>query len=229
MSINTAIILNGGKETLEEGASIPRSLIKINEKSVLERQIDSLVKAGIENIIISTFNESDHFDEFLESKSYKNINLYTTKDRDPLGSGGAVKNILLNSFIDSAIVLNGNSFIDIEIKDFLEIHKNNAFKNTMVFTKKGSANSKKRFDLKGTEVVKIIDQETEGTPTYINAGIYILDIEIFNITHLQKFSLEKEILGSIVAHDLGAYTSEQNLFSIKNQESFDLTRQSIDQ
>ena len=60
--MNAIIIGAGsGKRISENVKNIPKSLVKINGKSILEYQIAILKKAGIENIIIITGPHSEKF------------------------------------------------------------------------------------------------------------------------------------------------------------------------
>ncbi len=74
--VKTAILLSAGLGTRMRPIthSIPKPLVKVNDKSLIETVIDSLVYYGIENIYIVTGYLADKF-SFLEKKYF----LYITK------------------------------------------------------------------------------------------------------------------------------------------------------
>ena len=73
MRIRKAMILAAGfgKRMLPLTAKIPKSLIKIGPKNLLERSIDLLIKIGIDEIIINTHHLSNEINNFLQNNNYK--------------------------------------------------------------------------------------------------------------------------------------------------------------
>ncbi len=104
-----AIILAGGrgKRLRPITDKIPKPLIPINNKPLIERTIKYLKRYGITEIIISSGYKSNLIEKFLKKKKNFGCNIIFSIEKTPLGTGGAVKKAL--TFVDeeSFVVLNG--------------------------------------------------------------------------------------------------------------------------
>ena len=67
MSLKTAVILSGGLGTRLKPFTnaIPKPLLPIGEKAVLEIQIERLAKAGFKRIILATNYKADYIEKSL--------------------------------------------------------------------------------------------------------------------------------------------------------------------
>jgi len=101
----------------------PKAIAKIGDRSFLDILIENISGFGFKRFVLCTGYKSD-----LIEKHYKDNNLgvdiVISKERDPLGTGGAVKNAqeLVNS--DPFLVVNGDVLSGVNIKDFLSFHLN---------------------------------------------------------------------------------------------------------
>ena len=73
MQIKNAMILAAGygKRLLPITEKIPKPLIKIGQKNLLERSIETLIKIGVTKVVINTFYLSDKIKEFLKNAKYQ--------------------------------------------------------------------------------------------------------------------------------------------------------------
>lgn len=220
-NIYTAIILDGGEVPSFLDDSTPKGLLPLNGKCILERHFERLQKVGIKNVIVSSFKYAEEYEEFFKIKAdfFGDCNIYSTKERLPLGSGGAVKNTMLNTNIEQALVLSGNTYIDIDLQKFIDFHFDNKFENSLCTTKSSNGDHKYSFNIENNALNKLVIGEPE-SGSFLNAGAYILDIELFNLTHLQTFSMSKEILPHLCDGSFGAFESDQKLYTIDNEEAY---------
>lgn len=110
-----AIILCGGLSTRlgKTTEKIPKILLSIGKRTVLEWQIDILAKAGVNEIILAT----GHLHDVIYSEvgeEFNGIKIWYAKEDKPLGTGGAIQNAF--QFVEDfpVFVLHG----DIILKDF---------------------------------------------------------------------------------------------------------------
>jgi MurNAc alpha-1-phosphate uridylyltransferase len=80
-----------GKRMLPLTEKIPKPLIKIGPKSLLERSIELLIKIGINELVLNTHYLSDEIENFLKNKAYE-INIRTYKEEVLLDTGGGILN-----------------------------------------------------------------------------------------------------------------------------------------
>jgi NDP-sugar pyrophosphorylase family protein len=228
-NLNSAIILAGGKGTRISDIfpNIPKTLIEINGKSILERQIEKLIAAGVETIIISICHLADKIDDFLKNHTFSNVNIYTIRERTPLGTGGAIKNILLNTNTELAIIINGDTLNNFNYKEMISAHNSKKNENTIGVLKGNPSSSFGGLDINKNQVIRFCEKSDENLP-YINVGIYILHVDVFNHTHRGSFSLEEEIFSYLKNGELSAFEYHGKFWDIGTKERFEIALKEID-
>jgi len=105
-----AIILSGGLGTRLRPFTevIPKPLLPIGEKAVLEIQIEHLKANGFEHIFLATNYKSSYIENFFGDGSKYGVKLTISKEEIPLGTAGPVK-LLQNELKDEPfLVMNGD-------------------------------------------------------------------------------------------------------------------------
>ncbi|MDD4310275.1 MAG: sugar phosphate nucleotidyltransferase [Candidatus Cloacimonetes bacterium] len=104
-----AIILSGGLGTRLRPFTeiIPKPLLPIGEKAVLEIQIDHLKEHGFNHIFLATNYKSDYIENFFGDGSKYGVKLTISKEDKPLGTAGPVK-LLKNILTEPFLVMNGD-------------------------------------------------------------------------------------------------------------------------
>ena len=179
MEQRTAVILSGGLGTRLKPFTnaIPKPLLPIGEKAVLEIQIERLAKAGFERIFLATNYKAEYIENFFGDGSRYGVNLIVSKEDQPLGTAGPLK-LLEDRIHEPFLVMNGDI---LTLLDFDAMYRT-ACGNDSIFT----AGIKKiimpyafgniLFD--GDIITKI--EEKPDIITYALAGIYIMKPDIFS-------------------------------------------------
>jgi NDP-sugar pyrophosphorylase family protein len=110
-----AVILAGGLGTRLRPFTeiIPKPLLPIGEKSVLEVQIGRLKRYGFDDITLATNYRSEYLERFLGDGSQFGVRLTVSREEEPLGTAGPLT--LLEGKLDEPfLVMNGDilSLID---------------------------------------------------------------------------------------------------------------------
>ncbi len=140
----TTIILCGGEGTRIRPiiGEIPKCLAKINNKPFLEYILDHLITQGIRRVVLCLGYKADmvmdhfNFNPFnIHEKQalgrYKSILLSCSIEKEPLGTGGALKNALPLINTEKALVLNGDTYCAFDLKEILEEYPNKPFVNVV--------------------------------------------------------------------------------------------------
>lgn len=114
-----AIILAGGLGTRLKPFTeiIPKPLLPIGEKAVLEHQIEHLKKFGFDEIYLATNYRSEYIERFLGDGSKYGVKLHYSKERDPLGTAGPIK-LLESELSEPFVVMNGDILSAIDFGKF---------------------------------------------------------------------------------------------------------------
>lgn len=108
--VKKAVILSGGLGTRLRPFTeiIPKPLLPIGEKAVLEIQIEQLCKYGFDEVILATNYRSEYIESFFGNGSSYGVNLRISKEEEPLGTVGPVKLIEKDLNENPFIVMNGD-------------------------------------------------------------------------------------------------------------------------
>jgi mannose-1-phosphate guanylyltransferase / phosphomannomutase len=119
-----AIIMAGGKGTrlrdLTED-TIPKPLIQINKKSLLDYLIEHAIKNGCNNIIICTSHLGHKIQKHIAGKQY-NASILISQEEEPLGTAGAL--CLISDILeDEFFIIYADVFTTIKFAKMYQFHK----------------------------------------------------------------------------------------------------------
>lgn len=119
-----AVIVAGGKGTrlAEISKDVPKALIKIGNKPVIEHQILLLKKYGIKNIWLLLGHLSEPIRRFLGDGKKWGVKINYHQEQKLLGRTGALKTIE-NEIKEDFLFLSGDVMADFDINRFIAWHK----------------------------------------------------------------------------------------------------------
>ena len=180
-----ALILAGGrgKRLRPLTDKIPKSLIPINKKPLIQYTIKYLKKFGINEIIICSGYKSKQIQNFLKKKKNFGCKIEYSVEKNPLGTAGAIKNAIKNLSDESFLVINGDIITNIDLKKILK--KPNTIAANELKTKFGT------MEIKNNKILKF-NEKTDIQNVWMNPGLYHLSTGILKILP-RTGSLEAEI------------------------------------
>ena len=199
--LEEAIVLAGGLGTRLQNvvSDRPKPMALVNDRPFLEYILEFLEAFNIKNVILSVGYKKEYIKSYF-GNSYKSLNLYYSEEDEPLGTGGAIKKALKLAKTKNIIILNGDTYFDINLKSFYDFHVEKQSLLTMALK------YMKDFDRYGTvnmgEDGKITGFEEKGAKNIglINGGIYLInkDLEKDLNNFPDKFSFERDFLEKLV-------------------------------
>ena len=175
-----AVILAGGLGTRLRPFTeiIPKPLLPVGEKSVLEIQIERLKKFGFDEIFLATNYKSDYIENFFGDGSRYGVKLYISKEEKPLSTAGPIKLLKEKLDDDDFLVMNGDILSLIDFNKFYSFaqDKNTIF--TIAIKKEILPFAFGNIFFNGDFVTGI--EEKPNIITYILAGIYFMKPKIFD-------------------------------------------------
>ncbi|MDD2224788.1 MAG: sugar phosphate nucleotidyltransferase [Candidatus Shapirobacteria bacterium] len=189
-----AVILAGGLGTRLKPFTeiIPKPLLPLGEKSVMEIQISSLKQHGFNDIYVATNYMSEYIEAFLGNGSKYGVNLIFSKETKPLGTCGPLS-LLKNELNEPFVLMNGDILTKLNLSDFYQHSiKNDSF--LTIGTK--IISTPFRFgNVKTDSNGFVIDIEEKPELSFeILAGIYLMKPQIFeNIPNNEYFGIDNLI------------------------------------
>jgi NDP-sugar pyrophosphorylase family protein len=173
-----AVILAGGLGSRLKPFTeiIPKPLLPIGEKAVLEIQIERFKKHGFDEIYLATNYKSEYVENFIGDGSRYGIKLMLSREEKPLGTAGPLT-LLKDKLTEPFVVMNGDI---LSLIDFTKLYNfASAQKNALTITIKKIVTPYAFGNIffKGDLVTNI--EEKPDIITYALAGIYVMTPEIF--------------------------------------------------
>ena len=193
-----AIILAGGLGTRLKPFTevIPKPLLPIGEKSVLEIQIDRLKKFGFDEIYLATNYKSDYIENFFGDGSRYGVKLTISKEEIPLGTAGPLL-LLKDQLKEPFIVMNGDILSLIDFSKLYNFAINQESLLSISIKKEITPFAFGNIYFEGDRVTGI--QEKPDIIMYILAGIYVMKPDIFDYfpNCLEYFGMDTLILNML--------------------------------
>jgi D,D-heptose 1,7-bisphosphate phosphatase len=175
----------------------PKPIIRIKNKPFLQYQIELLKRNNLRDCILSVGYLSEKIIKFFGNGKKFGINILYSVEEEQLGTGGAIKKAI-SKVNNDFIVMNGDTFLEVNFYDVIKFHEKNNADLTMVLThvKDASRYTKILLNKKFRIKQMMEDSESKG---FINAGVYIINKKAIDWKKLSnKFSLEKDLLPNLI-------------------------------
>lgn len=215
--LNTAIILAGGFGTRLQSvvADVPKPMAPINGEPFLNFQLRYLKHFGIKNIILSTGYLSEKISEYYKN-NFNGLTIFYSHESSPMGTGGGIRMAFDKTSEEDVMVLNGDSFFDVNIEQLFIMHKIANSPASLALRKVEDA-SRYGTIIKNAESRITSFKEKDGVINkgIINGGVYILNKKKFleNTPANKNFSIEKDFFETQLTN-LAIYGFEFNGYFI---------------
>ena len=188
------VIMAGGKGTRLKPITniIPKPLIPVGEKTILEEILDQFESIGCQQFYMSVNYKSDMMRFYLDQLDHK-YQIEFFEEPKPLGTIGSVS--LLKGKINTPFfVSNCDIVIDQDYRDVYEYHQNNKNDITIVTAVKSIRIPYGVIETGADGLMTSLKEKPEHT-YMINTGVYLLNPELinkipegdfFHITHLME-------------------------------------------
>ena len=189
-----AIVLAGGFGTRlrEVVVDVPKPMAPIAGRPFLEILLSALVNKGFSRVILSLGYMAEKVSQYFGSQ-FLGMDLVYVVENKPLGTGGATRLALEACIQDHIFVLNGDTYLDLEVEDLAQIGKN---KNYPIIVGRRVSDTQRygRLIIDGEFVTGFCHNGISG-PGLINAGCYLLTKEALAKFPLHMpFSFERDFL-----------------------------------
>lgn len=227
---NQAVILASG-----EGVNlrpftyeIPKPLIPVNGRPLLEYTIDWLKRHGITSIIITVSHLAEKIKQHFGDGSAFGVNITYIHEGKPSGTAGAL--FAAQSALHQApfLLIYGDVLVDLDGSEFLQIHEQQkAALGTIALTSVADPSAFGAVKLRGSRVVEFSEKPiiASDVSRLVFAGAAVFDPSVFDFFPKKKtglLSLEKDIFPVLIKEGrLYGYPFEGQWFDVSTPESYE--------
>ncbi|MFT6180103.1 MAG: dTDP-glucose pyrophosphorylase [Akkermansiaceae bacterium] len=121
---NIAVVMAGGKGTRlgELTRHLPKPMIKVAGRPILERIVHQLVGAGVTQIYLSVNYLAEVIEDHFGDGRKFGCEISYLREESPLGSGGALS-LLPQPMEEAILVMNGDLISEFDVERFLDTHE----------------------------------------------------------------------------------------------------------
>jgi len=207
--IDVFILCGGfGKRLRKLNLDVPKPMAKMGDKHFLDIIIAYMANFGFRRFILGLGYKADFIMKYYSNKPEESLKIIFSHEKNPLGTGGAVKKAKKLISSRNFFVLNGDSFCQFNPQDFLSFHRRKKALATILL-KRLSDDAKDYGKVKIDRLFRITSfQEKNGNAKkcLINSGVYLFDKKIFNLMTCQdNFSLEHDLFPDLAGNGLFGY------------------------
>ncbi len=219
-----AVILVGGKGTRLQGIvrDRPKPMAEVCGRPFLEWLLLALQLQGVRRVILATGHMAETIEVHFRNPGPLAMELVFSRERAPLGTGGALRNALDKISTQRVLVLNGDSTCPFDLDLLMERHLRSKALATLwlVPVEDCSRYGSVEVDADG-RVTAFREKTPSPRPGLISAGVYLLERSALEgIPPHRPVSLETEVFPSLVGTGLYASTGRGPFLDIGTPESY---------
>jgi len=176
--------------------SMPKPLLPILDKSMIEHVVDVLPESQVDRVLIAAGYGVEKMRRHFENLSLP-YEIEIIEETEPLGTGGAIANCRKHLSDGTFCVINGDLITSLRVEEMLEFHKSNGGLATISLWE---VEDPSRFGVadyreESGKILRFQEKPPieEAYSNLINAGTYILEPEIFKLMPMGAHSMERDV------------------------------------
>jgi NDP-sugar pyrophosphorylase family protein len=220
------LILAGGKSVNfpHLSADLPKAMLPVGGKPLLEHTVERLKQAGLTNIIISLGQHGRKISDYFRNGQRFGVKISYAQQMGRSGTAQPLKQAEAEMKGGIFLLLYGDVLAEIDYQDLIEYHKSQiGLEATMAVTSVEKVSEWGVARMMGSKIVEFEEKpfHPKTHSHLVNSGVYVINPQVFNLIGKQDFKLESSLLPRLAEEGrLGGYIFEGNWHDISNQEAY---------
>ena len=211
--IDVAVIMAGGKGSRLRSITndeIPKPMVPVDGKPLLEYQVEALKEYGIKKIIMIVGHLGEKImDHFKDGKDF-GVDIDYIVEKEPLGTAGAFYYLKDKTDTKDFLLIFGDVFFDIDFDRMEDFHFKNAALTTLLAHPNGHPYDSDLIQTDDNGKVIGLDSKNNVRDYWydnmVNAGMYVINRELLELVgEPVKIDFEKDILANQVKNGANIY------------------------
>lgn len=224
------VVLCGGRGSRlgDLTQNTPKPLLEIDGVPFLLKILRRLQQEGFRRFFLAACYLPHAFESFIRKYEKEFFDLRLILEKEPLGTGGALRNAAVQVASDPFVVLNGDTWVAQPLQPVLDQHIKEKSPFTMVVVASdkvaGGAHNKGGVEVgKNGTVVQFAGRKLQGKK-FVSAGMYVVNRERALAWPSTSFDLENELELLLKPDKVFAFSSSTNLLDIGTKDCLDQAR-----
>ena len=205
-----AVILAGGKGVRLRPLTytIPKPLLPVGEKPILEEIIERLKPFGVRDFVIAVGYRAELIETYFRDGSQLGVRIEYVRESHPLGTAGPLalaRSLFEQSEDEPLLVMNGDILTDLDMGLFVEFHQRGAYELTVATRQFELQHPYGVLQLDGPRVTGIV--EKPAVMDIVSAGIYAIQPSALDVIPDDSFFDMPDLVNELVSQGrgVGAY------------------------
>lgn len=184
---NPVVIMAGGKGTRLRPITnmIPKPLIPVSDKTIMEEIMDHFAAYGCNEFHISVNYKADIIRNYFQENNRNQYTIQYVQEDVPLGTAGSLY-LLRNQLTKTFFVSNCDILAEVNLQDLMEYHRNSNNKITVVSVLKTFPIPYGTLETKENGILTELKEKPSMT-YQINSGVYVLEPDVFQYIQDNEF------------------------------------------
>lgn len=155
-------------------------------------------------------------------KGYKNLEIAISRESEPLGTGGAIRNALPQVVTETVLAMNGDSYCTADLQAFHQRHLEAQSERSMLLIHCGDCRDYGRVETGSQDrITAYIEKGDAQGSGWVNAGIYLLSRQaVTSIPEGKAVSIEREIFPAWIGEGMLGVQAEGTFLDIGTPERY---------
>lgn len=191
-------------------------------KPFLAFQLERLSSFGVRHVVLAAGFGAEQIEAAVQDY-HCGMDVELSVEPEPLGTGGAIKFAREKAKGKKWIIMNGDCFSGVDLKEMLAFHDQQQALVTLAVAKRNDVQDYGTIELgEGHRVVAFREKEKERMTGYVSVGVYCFEPQAFDRMPVQAvFSVEKVFFPSILDCPVYGFIDEGKFLDIGTPERFE--------
>lgn len=223
VDLDTVVIMAGGEAAHLRPITyeIPKAMIPIRGRPILEHQIEMLKKYDIRNIILSVGHLHERIRDHFGDGSRFGVNIEYLVEAEPLGSAGPLA-LLKGRIKKTFAVLNVDTLMNPDLAGMYDFHKAQNSPATLLLSSTHGPEAFGVVRVSGNKIIEFIEKPKKNVQSpIISSGFHILEPEILDHIPKRRFMISELFAKLAKQGKLAGFLHDGNTYDVGSREGYE--------
>lgn len=177
---------------------------------------------GLKKVILALSHDASRVSEMVDASSWSGeLDIHYSVEQTPLGTAGAVKHAAKYVSTDDFIVMNGDTYTELDCKAMMRAHRARSADLTIAVTSQNPNHDSGYIDFDSNHRIKAFSEKVHQGQKYSSMGVYAMNRSLMEIIpSARACSLELDVFPHALNHAVYAYPTDLPFWDIGTVDRF---------